>query len=190
MLVFVIVSSVTKRVKMAYAIESWNDGFFLYPNSMVVHENVHMWRNNFSNNYQDVYLELVGIQNITVLKRYIVYANNTYFINITDSQVIVSNYTYYNLRQDETLIFNVLAKAKANMYGSCSVVITLRVYNVLIGDIDRNDWINILDGILLGKSWGMNSGQSGWDVKKDLNKDNVINVLDGILLGNHFGERF
>lgn len=177
-----------KKGKVAYATDSWNDSLNLFPNATAKHESAHLWVNNLTNVYQDVYLELVTVENISVLKFYLIHANGTYFINITDSEIVVSNYTYYNLRENECLSFDIFAKP--NMNGMCSVIVTVKVFNILIGDINRNDWVNIYDGILLGNSWGMNSNQTGWDVKKDLNKDNVINIYDGILLGNHFGEKF
>jgi len=179
---------VNKPTKIAYATENWNDTLYCFPGSYSKYENSHEWLNNFSNYYQDIYIEVYSVTNSSVIKFHYICANGTYFVNITNSQIIVSNATYYNLRQNEKLTFDVYAKS--SMSGSYSVVVTFKVYNVLIGDIDRNDCINIYDGILLGNSWGMNSNDTNWNIKKDLNKDNVINIYDGILLSTHFGEKF
>jgi hypothetical protein len=192
-LLFIIILLVTvilfsfRPVKKVYAIENWSDNLTCFPDSYSKLERAHIWANNFSNYYQDVYIELQSLGNSSMIKFYRIIANNTCFLNITDSQIIVSNFTYYNLRQNEKLVFDVYAKVR--MSGMFTVTVTFKVYLVLIGDIDRNDWINIYDGILLGNSWGYTSSNPNWDVKRDLNKDDVINIYDGILLSSHFGEK-
>jgi hypothetical protein len=60
-------------------------------------------------------------------------------------------------------------------------VITLSYNNVILGDLDGNEIINVLDIILL---INMIIGISEMDFNGDMNGDGMINVLDVILLVN------
>jgi hypothetical protein len=59
---------------------------------------------------------------------------------------------------------------------------------VIIGDINSDGTVNILDAIIMGNSFLATPDSSNWNPNADLNNDNAVNILDAIILGNHFGE--
>jgi peptide/nickel transport system substrate-binding protein len=60
-------------------------------------------------------------------------------------------------------------------------------YFTLVGDINGDAIVDILDAILLANSFGLTLGNPGFNPAADLNGDNTINILDAILLANNFG---
>jgi peptide/nickel transport system substrate-binding protein len=62
-------------------------------------------------------------------------------------------------------------------------------YFVLVGDINGDATVDILDAIKLGNSFGLSKGQPSFNPDADLNGDNTVNILDAILLGNHFNAK-
>jgi hypothetical protein len=58
---------------------------------------------------------------------------------------------------------------------------------VLLGDINRDGAVNILDAILLSNSFLKSIGQADFNPNADLNGDGVVNILDAIILSNNFG---
>jgi hypothetical protein len=56
------------------------------------------------------------------------------------------------------------------------------------GDINGDNFVNYLDGILLGAAFSSKPGDTNWNPNSDLNEDGYINYLDGIILGAHFGQ--
>jgi len=58
----------------------------------------------------------------------------------------------------------------------------------LIGDINGDGVINILDSILLANAFGSKPGSPNWDPRADLNNDNAVNILDAIKLAGNFGK--
>jgi hypothetical protein len=58
---------------------------------------------------------------------------------------------------------------------------------VLVGDINGDGVVNILDAILLADAFGSVPGDSNWNPAADLNGDGVVNILDAILLSDNFG---
>jgi len=59
-------------------------------------------------------------------------------------------------------------------------------YKQLVGDINLDGTVNILDAIKLSDSFLLTSTQPGFIAGADLNNDGVVNILDAILLANHF----
>jgi hypothetical protein len=59
---------------------------------------------------------------------------------------------------------------------------------VLLGDIDGNGNVNVLDAIDLSSSFGKSIGQAGFNPDADFDYNGVVNILDAITLANHFGE--
>ena len=58
---------------------------------------------------------------------------------------------------------------------------------VLLGDINGDGAVNILDAILLSDAFLATPSSSNWNPNADLNGDGVVNILDAILLSNNFG---
>ena len=58
----------------------------------------------------------------------------------------------------------------------------------LIGDINQDGRVNVLDAILLSNAFNSRPGDAKWNPNADLNKDNSVNVLDAILLSAHYNE--
>jgi len=66
-------------------------------------------------------------------------------------------------------------------YGLVSVTI--------MGDIDGNGWVNVLDAIDLSTSFGKSTGQAGFNPNADFNHSGVVNILDAITLATHYDWR-
>ena len=54
----------------------------------------------------------------------------------------------------------------------------------LIGDVNGDGHVNVLDLVLIGQHWG-ETGTPGW-IPEDVKVDGVINVLDMVLIGQHW----
>jgi hypothetical protein len=59
---------------------------------------------------------------------------------------------------------------------------------IVVGDINGDGVVNILDGIKLANAFNSVPGDSNWNAKADLNGDGVVNILDAIVLANNFGQ--
>jgi hypothetical protein len=57
----------------------------------------------------------------------------------------------------------------------------------VMGDINRDRTVNILDGVKLSLAWTAVPGNTHWNVAADLNHDDVINVLDGARMSLNWG---
>jgi len=62
-------------------------------------------------------------------------------------------------------------------------------YNLIVGDINGDAVVNILDAIQLSNSFGKSFGQTGYNPAADINSDGTVNILDAILLSNHFNQK-
>ena len=58
----------------------------------------------------------------------------------------------------------------------------------ILGDVNKDGHVNILDFQLLSNSFGKSQGQTGYNPNADFNKDNSVNVLDFQILSNNFGK--
>jgi len=67
-------------------------------------------------------------------------------------------------------------------YGLVSVMI--------MGDIDGNGWVNVLDAIDLSNSFGKSIGQTGFNPDADFDDNGVVNILDAITLANHYNQHY
>jgi len=67
-------------------------------------------------------------------------------------------------------------------YGLVSVTI--------IGDVDGNGNVNVLDAIDVSNSFGKGIGQAGFNANADFDDNGVINILDAITLANNFGQHY
>jgi len=64
------------------------------------------------------------------------------------------------------------------------------VFITIPGDINSDQRVNILDAILLAKSFGSGPGAPNWNPNADINNDNAVNILDAIILAGHFGQKW
>lgn len=58
----------------------------------------------------------------------------------------------------------------------------------LIGDLNGDGVVNLLDAIILGNAFGSTPTSPNWNPNADLNGDGHVNILDSIILGSHFGK--
>jgi len=72
------------------------------------------------------------------------------------------------------------------------------VFITIPGDINGDQWVNILDAIILAGHFGHKNGDDHtpstkeWQncLNSDINGDNTVNILDAIILAGHFGEKW
>jgi hypothetical protein len=67
-------------------------------------------------------------------------------------------------------------------YGLVSVTI--------MGDINGDGTVNILDAIVLGNAFLATPASPNWNPNADINNDNAVNILDAIALSNHFLQHY
>jgi parallel beta-helix repeat protein len=58
----------------------------------------------------------------------------------------------------------------------------------ILGDINGDGKVNILDAIQFGKYFGLQQGDPGWNADADMNRDGKTNIIDTIIIAEHFGE--
>jgi parallel beta-helix repeat protein len=61
-------------------------------------------------------------------------------------------------------------------------------YVPVLGDLNLDGWVNLLDAIEAASAFGSYPGHPNWNSQADLNHDNVANILDTIILANNFGK--
>ena len=130
--------------------------------------------------------------------------NETFTVTAYANTTIMATRTITLTRRNSTTItltWNTIGFAKGN-YTIKAVADTLPsetdttdntytdnwVFITIPGDINSDKKVNILDAILLAKSFGSGPGTPNWNPNADLNNDNVVNILDAIILAGHFGE--
>lgn len=70
----------------------------------------------------------------------------------------------------------------------CTHVVS--VQDTLVGDINGDGVVNILDAVLLANSFLATPSSSNWNPNADLNGDGAVNILDAIMLVDHFQEHY
>jgi hypothetical protein len=58
----------------------------------------------------------------------------------------------------------------------------------IIGDINGDKTINILDAVVMSKAWEAVPTDPWWDIKADINHSGKVSIADGTRLGIHLGE--
>jgi hypothetical protein len=58
----------------------------------------------------------------------------------------------------------------------------------VMGDINGDKTVNILDGVKMSLAWGGTPGSTQWNVAADINHDIVIDIFDGVRISLHWGE--
>jgi hypothetical protein len=112
-----------------------------------------------------------------------------YVWNFGDSNTTSGNYPTiahtYAAAGNYTVMLNITDASGFN--GSVTGKVVVQNSTVLIGDINGDGVVNILDAILLANAFGSVPGNSNWNPKADLNGDGVVNILDAIILANNWG---
>ena len=96
----------------------------------------------------------------TIIHTYAAVGNYTVRLNVTDTNGLTDSATHLVKVQQSTLV----------------------------GDLNGDGVVNILDAIMLGTSFLTTPSSSNWNPNADLNGDSVVNILDAIILSNHFGQ--
>ena len=60
----------------------------------------------------------------------------------------------------------------------------------MVGDVNNDKTVNILDCILASSAFGSYPSHPKWNSLADINRDNKINILDFILIANNFGNKY
>jgi peptide/nickel transport system substrate-binding protein len=60
----------------------------------------------------------------------------------------------------------------------------------IMGDIDGNGNVNVLDAIDLSNSFGRSIGQAGFNPSADFDDNGVVNILDAITLANNYNQHY
>lgn len=63
---------------------------------------------------------------------------------------------------------------------------TVPAVNLLGGDANDSDKINILDLALIGSHYGLSCGNIGWDARADINADCTVDLIDLTLAASNF----
>ena len=50
----------------------------------------------------------------------------------------------------------------------------------VMGDVNGDGHVNILDAVVLSLAWSGKPSDPQWNIKTDLNHDGIINLLDGV----------
>jgi hypothetical protein len=58
----------------------------------------------------------------------------------------------------------------------------------ILGDIDGNDLVDLVDLWSVARSFGFNEKDLGWNADADMNLDGTVNMVDLYLTTSHFGE--
>ena len=78
--------------------------------------------------------------------------------------------------------------ATAQGVTSNEVVVTVGAAVGLIGDINGDCTVDYIDLAMLGASYGLSVGETGYNAAADLNDDDTVDYIDLAMLGAHYGE--
>jgi hypothetical protein len=65
---------------------------------------------------------------------------------------------------------------------------TVKVKTRIVGDVNADGIVNVLDLIVVDAAFGTYPGDPNYNLYADINRDGTINVLDMILVSTHLGE--
>ena len=60
----------------------------------------------------------------------------------------------------------------------------------IMGDVNRDRTVNILDAVVLALAWAGEPGLPQWNVAADLNHDDIVDVLDDVRIGFNWGKNW
>jgi len=58
----------------------------------------------------------------------------------------------------------------------------------VIGDLNDDGVVDILDGVRISSAWGATPSDPWWNIKADLDHNSVVNILDATRASLHWGE--
>jgi len=58
----------------------------------------------------------------------------------------------------------------------------------VMGDINGDGVVNILDAVIIAQAWGSTPSSPNWNIRADLNHDGKVDILDAVRIGLHWGE--
>jgi len=91
---------------------------------------------------------------------------------------------YYQLTATADSQSNVTeANETNNMLTLDNVIVTV------MGDVNGDGEVNILDGVVLSLAWAATPSDPWWNIKADVNHDGHIDILDGTRLALHWNEK-
>jgi hypothetical protein len=71
-----------------------------------------------------------------------------------------------------------------------NVLVLDKILVTVIGDINCDGVVNILDGVRISLAWNSTLGDDAWNDRADINHDGHIDILDGVRMGLHWGENW
>ena len=112
--------------------------------------------------------------------------------NLATNSSITLTFTFDSLQPYIEPCHNYTLKAEANIVPyeidtTNNILIDGQVHIKLMGDINSDRSVNIIDAVLLCAIFGTNSSDPNWNPNADLNQDGYINIKDIVLLGINFG---
>ena len=57
----------------------------------------------------------------------------------------------------------------------------------ILGDMNGDGTVDILDAIMFANYFGLKAGEAGWNPAADMNQNGVTDILDAIIIAEHFG---
>jgi len=58
----------------------------------------------------------------------------------------------------------------------------------IMGDLNGDGVVDILDGVRISLAWGATPSDGWWNIKADLNHNGVVDILDATRASLHWGE--
>lgn len=103
-------------------------------------------------------------------------------VTTTSSAKTVHTYAAFG---DYSVTLNVTDTSGYN--GTITKTVRVRLAGI-IGDVNGDGIVDVLDAILLSNAYNATPGDDNWNPNADLNDDLIVDILDAIVLANHFGE--
>jgi hypothetical protein len=87
------------------------------------------------------------------------------------------------------IIVTVDSRSEITETNEANNILTLdNVPVAIIGDVNGDHEVNVLDAVVLALAWGSSQSDPRWNIKADLNHDGTINVLDGTRVSLHWNQ--
>jgi hypothetical protein len=60
----------------------------------------------------------------------------------------------------------------------------------ILGDVNRDGWVDIYDAILLANAYNSVPTSPNWNAHADVNGDGVVDIYDAIILAGHYSQHY